>query len=379
MAEPIHKLLSASMAFDDSTRTVTCICSTETPDRIGDVVVQAGIDLTAYRSNPVVLWGHDSDRPVARASAIGVQDGVLRASAQFPPAGEDADADWVYGKVKNRLVNALSIGFIPKSWEPVDPKSPWDGYRFDTSELLEFSFVSLPMNAEALIVGRSLLAPKTVRALRPPSRRGAEEIGPDWRVDPDTELEIDATDEWDSAGAAGRMFDAGGIDGDAPDHSQIRRGFLIHDATNPELRDSYRLPFADVKDGTLKAVKGGIAAARSGLSQIDVPGAVRDAASSALDAYAFRMDPAGDDADAKTLGDALDTISKGGEALPAADEERLRAAHAAIGAVLDQMTVARQRQEESARRMADVEGRSEATRFPRRTAREVEMLKLRSA
>jgi HK97 family phage prohead protease len=375
---PIHKLLNASMAFDDASRIVTCICSTATPDRIGDVVVQSGIDLTRYRSNPVVLWGHDSDMPVARAPTIGVQDGVLRATAQFPPAGADADSDWVYGKIKNRLINAVSIGFIPKSWEPVDPKSPWDGYRFDESELLEFSFVSLPMNAEALIVGRSLLPPKTNRALRPPSRRSTAEIGPDWRVDPDTELDIDATDEWDSADAAGRMFDAGGIDGDAPDHPQIRRGFLIHDATSPELRDSYKLPFADVKDGTLKAVKGGIAAARAGLSQVDVPEDVRTQAGTVLDAYEARMDPASGD-DAKALGEALDTIAKAGAALPAADEERLRAAHAVLGAALDAAEAKRQQQEESARRLADVEGRSEATRFPRRTAREVEILKLRSA
>src|SRR4051812_46429070 len=41
-------------------RQVRAIVSTAAPDRMGDVVVQAGIDLKHYRANPVVLWQHDA-------------------------------------------------------------------------------------------------------------------------------------------------------------------------------------------------------------------------------------------------------------------------------------------------------------------------------
>jgi hypothetical protein len=47
---------------------------------------------------------------------------------------------------------------MPKQYEPVDPKQPWAGIKFTKSELLEFSFVSVPANAGCLIVGRSLLS-----------------------------------------------------------------------------------------------------------------------------------------------------------------------------------------------------------------------------
>lgn len=152
-----RKLLdSTSLTLADQ-RLVTVVCSTGDPDRMGDVIIQNGIDLTAYRKNPVVLWGHSADVPIAKAIEINVKDGKLQATVQFPPEGDDEDSDWVYGKIKAGIVNATSVGFIPKDYEPLDPKSPWGGFKFLKSELLEFSFVSVPANAGCLIVGRSLL------------------------------------------------------------------------------------------------------------------------------------------------------------------------------------------------------------------------------
>lgn len=152
-----RKLLdSTSLTLADQ-RLVTVVCSTGDPDRMGDVIIQAGIDLTAYRKNPVVLWGHSADVPIAKAIEINVKDGKLQATVQFPPEGDDEDSDWVYGKIKAGIVNATSVGFIPKDYEPLDPKSPWGGFKFLKSELLEFSFVSVPANSGCLIVGRSLL------------------------------------------------------------------------------------------------------------------------------------------------------------------------------------------------------------------------------
>jgi hypothetical protein len=60
---------------------------------------------------------------------------------------------------------------------------------------------------------------------------------------------------WDGAAAAKRMLDAAGFDGDNPDIAKAARGFLLHDAANPMLRSSYKLPFADIVDGELKAIK----------------------------------------------------------------------------------------------------------------------------
>jgi HK97 family phage prohead protease len=172
--ELTRKLLDTSSVTLADQRLVTVICSTGEPDRMGDVIVQNGIDLTAYRKNPVVLWGHSADVPIAKAIEIDVKNGKLQATVQFPPEGDDEDADWVYGKIKAGIVNATSVGFIPKDYEPLDPKQPWGGFKFVKSELLEFSFVSIPANSGCLIVGRSLLNAVDVPML--PSRAQVERI-----------------------------------------------------------------------------------------------------------------------------------------------------------------------------------------------------------
>jgi hypothetical protein len=59
------------------------------------------------------------------------------------------------------------------------------------------------------------------------------------------------------------MLDDAGFDGDAPDFAKAARGFLIHDAANPVLRSSYKLPFADIVGGELKAIKSGVALPRA--------------------------------------------------------------------------------------------------------------------
>ena len=136
-------------------RQVRVVCSTDELDRAGDVVVQEGIDVAAYRNNPVVLWQHNPDEPVARAAEIGVQDGKLQALVQFPAEGVSDTSDKCYGLIKAGIVNATSIGFLPVEDEPMDAKEPWAGRRFVKSELMEFSFVSVPANRGAIVVARN--------------------------------------------------------------------------------------------------------------------------------------------------------------------------------------------------------------------------------
>ncbi len=141
-------------SFAVGERQVRVICSTAEVDRAGDVVVQAGIDLSAYRRNPVVLWNHDPEQPIARALEIGLVDGRLQALVQFPPEGVSARADEVHGLVKAGVVNATSVGFMPLDAEPLDKAKPYRGQRFLKSELMEFSFVSVPANRGAVVVAR---------------------------------------------------------------------------------------------------------------------------------------------------------------------------------------------------------------------------------
>jgi HK97 family phage prohead protease len=143
-------------AANADVRPVRVIVSTAGVDRMGDVIVQEGIDLAAYRRNPIVLWGHDPNCPVARAPDIGIVNGKTQATALFPAEGADEDADYVYGKLKAGIVNAASIGFNPIEWEAIDPRQPWGGQKFTKSELLEFSFVSIPANKDCVVIGRNI-------------------------------------------------------------------------------------------------------------------------------------------------------------------------------------------------------------------------------
>ena len=150
-----RKLYSGAAEALAENRQVVVVISTDDVDRQGDIVVQDGIVLDAYRANPVVLWQHDAMLPIARCVEIGITDGRLRALVQFPPEGTSEKADEVYGLIRSGVINASSIGFLPIDAEPVAEKQPWAGQRFLKCELLEFSFVSVPANRGATVTERS--------------------------------------------------------------------------------------------------------------------------------------------------------------------------------------------------------------------------------
>jgi HK97 family phage prohead protease len=119
-----------------------------------------------------------------------------------------------------------------------------------------------------------------------PARRQGE----DWTVGADRDLPIDSSQEWDGQEARDSIFRWAGFDDDDSDPARARRGFLIYDANEPELRGSYKLPFAHVRSGELKASPPGLRAAASRLPQTDAPQDVLDRARAVLDHYFERME-----------------------------------------------------------------------------------------
>lgn len=298
----IHrKALGAQTETLAEKRQVRVICSAPEIDRAGEVVVQEGIDLSAYLTNPVVLWQHDPEQPIARAVEIGVVGGKLQALVQFPPEGTSAKSDEVYGLVKAGVINATSIGFEPKDMEPMDPKKPYGAQKYLSCELMEFSFVSVPAVRGATVVERAahlaksgVLTADDVELIE--SRYfSAEEIvrirssDPVWKVGASRSLPLGDDGEWDGPAAAARILDWAGFSGDEPDSVKARKGFLTYDSANPDLKGSYKLPFADIIDGELKAMPAGIRAAASRLPQTDIPDDVATKARAVLDHYEGKM------------------------------------------------------------------------------------------
>ena len=132
-------------------RTIRCVVSDETTGRDGYSVSTSGIDLAAYRTNPVVLYQHDPTRPIARATEIAPSGSQLVATVQFPPPGASADSDQCLALVKAGILNAISVGMRILATNP----QRGGATIITKSELLEFSIVSVPALPTALITSRA--------------------------------------------------------------------------------------------------------------------------------------------------------------------------------------------------------------------------------
>lgn len=134
--------------------------STEGKDRQGDIVRASGGKLDNYLKNPVILWSHNyGDPPVAKALTLETVAGVgIKAQFQFPDWGVSEQADLIHRLWAGGFLNATSIGFMPLKAMPMEPKEPWGSQDFLEWELLEFSIVPVPANADALRLSVKQLA-----------------------------------------------------------------------------------------------------------------------------------------------------------------------------------------------------------------------------
>src|SRR6266567_3463521 len=170
-----------SLTLNEKARTITVTASTETVDRYGDIVRIAGINCENYMKNPVVLWAHDANLlPIGKAVDIQKTGGAnpqLLITIQFAKAEENPEAEKVFQSYKGGYLNAVSIGFLPKSYEiRIEDGRPC-GMDFIASELLELSCVPVPANPEALAKGA--MTPTDLKALfaaltANPSNKSAE-------------------------------------------------------------------------------------------------------------------------------------------------------------------------------------------------------------
>jgi hypothetical protein len=140
-------------------RSLTFTISTASVDRMGDTIAVEGWRLDAFRRNPVVLWAHDSGSlPPAKAPKIWIEAGKLKADAEFVPAdvpliGPFAEA--TLQLYRGGFLSATSVGFVPLKYAFTDDPQRRFGIDFLEQELLEYSLVPVPANAEALIEGRA--------------------------------------------------------------------------------------------------------------------------------------------------------------------------------------------------------------------------------
>lgn len=163
-------------------RTFSFICSTDTRDRNGRIVVQDW-DLAEFEKNPIVLWNHgeggswwgddveiDEYFPIGRASNTRVENGKLLADITLASEKVNPIAERVYLALLEGVLNAVSVG-----WRPTDVRyevhDDVEVVVLSGNKLLEISVVPMPANPDAV---RASLCGK-VRELAGQSRR--DEIG----------------------------------------------------------------------------------------------------------------------------------------------------------------------------------------------------------
>lgn len=152
----IRASFDTEIKAEADSRSLTFTISTASVDRMGDTISAEGWKLDSFRKNPVVLFAHDSSSlPVAKATKVWIESGRLMAAAEFTPPGMARFNDTVFDMLKAGFLSATSVGFSPLKYAFTDDPQRRFGIDFLEQELLEFSVVPVPANAEALIQARS--------------------------------------------------------------------------------------------------------------------------------------------------------------------------------------------------------------------------------
>jgi len=105
----------------------------------------AGLDLERFKSNPVMLYAHDSSDVIGRWENIRVEDNQLKADAVFDT--DDEQGKRIAGKVERGFLKGCSMGIHVKELHEVDnvPVAT-------RSELMEASVCPIPSDAGAVIL-----------------------------------------------------------------------------------------------------------------------------------------------------------------------------------------------------------------------------------
>lgn len=139
-------------------RTVRFKISSEVVDRDGDILIAKGCDFTNFAKNPQFLAFHNyREYPLGIPKNWGIDGDAVYCDVYFPKLEElatDAEqasekaklVDFTYHCYKTGMLNAVSVGFIPKEASPLKE----GGMEITEWELLEFSAVSVPANQDAL-------------------------------------------------------------------------------------------------------------------------------------------------------------------------------------------------------------------------------------
>ena len=146
----MDKILHVASTFkshenDDGSVMIRGMASTDHSDRAGDVIAAEAWTkggLENFKNNPVILFNHDYDKPIGRATGVNVTKNGLELEAKISKSAPAA----VCELVKDGVLGAFSVGFKVKD---ADYLKETDGLMIKDAELFEVSVVSVPCNQAA--------------------------------------------------------------------------------------------------------------------------------------------------------------------------------------------------------------------------------------
>jgi HK97 family phage prohead protease len=146
----MNKLFNLTSTFkaaeaDDGSVMIRGMASTADFDRAGDSIsaeawTKGG--LANFEKNPIILFNHDYDKPIGRATGLKAGPNGLELECKISKA---APAN-VAQLVKDGVLGAFSVGFRVKD---ADYLKETDGLMIKDAELFEVSVVSVPCNQSA--------------------------------------------------------------------------------------------------------------------------------------------------------------------------------------------------------------------------------------
>ncbi len=146
----MNKIFNLTSTFkahegDDGSVMIRGMASTADFDRAGDSISaeawQKG-GLKNFEKNPIILFNHDYDKPIGRATGIKAGSNGLELEAKISKAAPASVAQLV----KDGVLGAFSVGFRVKD---ADYVKETDGLMIKDAELFEVSVVSVPCNQAA--------------------------------------------------------------------------------------------------------------------------------------------------------------------------------------------------------------------------------------
>ena len=134
-----------SQTVEDGSVMIRGMASTNDFDRAGDTIspdAWAKGGLRNFENNPIILFNHDYNKPIGRATGLKVTPNGLELEAKISKSAPESVCDLV----KDGVLGAFSVGFRVKD---ADYLAETDGYKIKDAELFEVSVVSVPCNQAA--------------------------------------------------------------------------------------------------------------------------------------------------------------------------------------------------------------------------------------